>query len=147
MSAGDDPAEWLDPNLSESARTLLVNRLPEGGEPTITNMDQSMTESTAKVSIELPQGGTVVYDVTFSRSANHIGWVVSSIEMERDGAATLSDGGTGSADASDTAADEPTAQDADQTASIGEDADDASALVVCFSPRRVPRPHRARDLL
>ncbi len=127
VSAGDDPAEWLDPNLSESARTLLVNRLPEGGEPTITNMDQSMTESTAKVSIELPQGGTVVYDVTFSRSANHIGWVVSSIEMERDGAATLSDGGTGSADASDTAADEPTAQDADQTASIGEDADDASA--------------------
>ena len=116
---GSDPDGYLDANLSDSAKSLLVTSLPEGGTPTITNMDQSMTESHALVSVELPMGATMQYEATFTRAENHIGWVVSDVHLAT-GSVDEDASGANDADASDVAdADEP----ADEATSTAEDAE------------------------
>ena len=84
VTDGGDTGQYLAPGLSDSARSSIVASIPEDATPTITNMDQSMTESTALVTVELPRGGQPTYEVTFVRNANHIGWAVSSITMQFD---------------------------------------------------------------
>ena len=126
VTDGEDADAYLDASLSDSAKSLLVSSLPEGGEPQITNMDRSMTECTALVTVELPQGATPRYEATFTRSANHIGWVVSDIHLvsdveanlagtegsstatDADAAATGEDATAGTADATDAPADAAT---------------------------------------
>ena len=41
-----------------------------------------MTETTAKVKASLSKGGEQEYTVQFVRSDNHIGWAVSSLDMD-----------------------------------------------------------------
>ncbi len=123
VTDGSDTDSYLAPALSESDRSMIVSSIPEGATPTIEAMDQSMTESTARVSVQLSMGGTQEYEVTFARSSNYIGWTVSSISIEfgaSDGAdaAATTDGSAvqdGSGDAS---------ADAAQQDSAGESADE-----------------------
>lgn len=118
MTEGEDASAYLAPNLSDAARTQIVSSIPEDATPTITNMDQSMTESTALVSVELSMGATTEYDVTFVRGSNYIGWAVASIELHRDGV---------SRDESDVAdADAATADEADADAATADEADTAA---------------------
>lgn len=122
VTEGSDAEAYLAPNLSDAARTQIVSSIPEGAEPTITNMDQSMTESTALVSVKLSMGATTQYDVTFARGANHIGWTVSSIDLHRDGAVS-----SNASDADDAAEGSDTdASSADTAASTDEAATDGS---------------------
>ncbi len=104
VTDGEDTDAYLDASLSDSAKSLLVSMIPEGATPTIDAMDQSMTESTAQVTVTLSLGGTQVYDVTFVRSENHIGWVVSSLSLSFD-STTTDDDATDDADAGDETAD------------------------------------------
>ena len=118
VTEGEDASAYLAPNLSDAARTQIVSSIPEGATPTITNMDQSMTESTALVSVELSMGATTEYDVSFVRGANHIGWAVASIELHRDGVSRdesdVADADAATADEADAAAETP-AEDASGT--------------------------------
>lgn len=77
-----DPSQYLDPNLSDDAKAMLVSSIPSDATPTISSMDRSMTETTADVSVELSRGGTQEYTVTFARGSNFVGWVVSSVDIE-----------------------------------------------------------------
>ncbi|WP_302153389.1 tetratricopeptide repeat protein [uncultured Enorma sp.] len=118
VTEGEDASAYLAPNLSDAARTQIVSSIPEDATPTITNMDQSMTESTALVSVELSMGATTEYDVSFVRGSNHIGWAVASIELHRDGV---------SRDESDVAdADAATADEADAASATADEADAAA---------------------
>ena len=96
---------------------------PISATATITNMDQSMTESTALVTVELPLGGTPQYDVTFVRSDNHIGWVVSSFDLHYDEDTTASD----SASSSDTTAESDAASSSTVDTAQGSASDGSSA--------------------
>lgn len=124
VSNDEDPDAYLASGLSEAARAVIVSSVPEGATATITNMDQSMTESVALVTVELPQGGSPQYDVSFVRSDNHIGWVVSAVAFhyelapEDEGSAT---------DASDDGVD-GSATDTVEGAESAEGAEDASAV-------------------
>lgn len=123
VTDGSDAEAYLAPGLSDAARTQIVSSIPEGAEPTITNMDQSMTESTALVAVKLSMGATAEYDVTFARGANHIGWTVASIDLHRDSA--VSSNASGSDDAAGDASTD--AESADTAATTGEAATDGSA--------------------
>ena len=132
VTDGSDADAYLAPNLSDSARQQIIASVPVDADPVITNMDQSMTESTALVSVELSMGGTTEYDVTFARGANHIGWTVASIDFHRDEDATVStdasgaEGETGTeVPATEGEADAATADGASDTAV--DEASDASA--------------------
>ena len=129
----DAAADYLDPNLSESAKSLVVSTVPDGASAQIDNMDQSMTESAALVTARLSSGGEVRYDVTFVRSSNHIGWAVSSIELHSNASVADGDSAGDSAPLDDATVDEGAA-DSDAAsdegasdASGGASADDASA--------------------
>lgn len=111
VTDGSDTDAYLDPNLSDSAKSLLVSAIPEGATATIEAMDQSMTESTAQVNVELSMGGTQQYVVHFARSSNHIGWVVSTIEISFGSTDDTSD----DAAQTDAAASEEPAADAQAT--------------------------------
>lgn len=82
VTDGSDASAYLAPNLDDSARSLIESTVPEGATPTITAMDQGMTSSTAEVEVRLSLGGTQTYTVGFVRTANYIGWAVSSIEID-----------------------------------------------------------------
>ena len=107
VTDGGDTDQYLAPGLSDSARSQIVASIPEDATPTITNMDQSMTESTALVTVELPRGGQPTYEVTFVRNANHVGWAVASIEMQFEASSDEVD------DAGDAAADDTQATEQD----------------------------------
>lgn len=111
ISAAEDDGDtdqYLASSLSDSAKAAIVSSIPDGSTATITNMDQSMTESTALVTAELSMGGTLQYDVTFVRSDNRIGWVVSSLSVHYDTDQVASDA-DGTTD--DAASDETTSVD------------------------------------
>ena len=72
----------LASDLSEDAKSQIVSSVPQGATAKIEGMDQSMTESTAKVEVSLSKGGTQEYEVKFVRSSNHIGWAVSSLDID-----------------------------------------------------------------
>lgn len=112
VTDGSDADSYLAPNLSDSARSQIIASIPSDATPTITNMDQSMTECTALVTVELSMGGTPEYDVTFVRGANHIGWTVASIELHRDGPAVSAGDGDTSSDAGSDAESEQQGDDA-----------------------------------
>lgn len=119
---GDTDA-YLASGLSDAAKASIVSSIPDGATATITNMDQSMTESTALVTVELPLGGTPQYDVTFVRSDNHIGWVVSSFDLHYDEDTTASD----SASSSDTTAETDAASSSTVDTAQGSASDGSSA--------------------
>ena len=60
----------------------LTLKILLGATVSIEGMDQSMTETTAKVKASLSKGGEQEYTVKFVRSDNHIGWAVSSLDMD-----------------------------------------------------------------
>ena len=60
----------------------LTLKLLLGATVSIEGMDQSMTETTAKVKASLSKGGEQEYTVKFVRSDNHIGWAVSSFDID-----------------------------------------------------------------
>ena len=72
----------LASDLSEDAKSQIVSSVPEGSTVEIKGMDQSMTETTAKAEVSLSKGGTQEYEVKFVRSSNHIGWAVSSLDID-----------------------------------------------------------------
>ena len=72
----------LASDLSEDAKAQIVSSVPQGSTAKIEGMDQSMTETTAKVEVSLSKGGTQDYEVKFVRSSNHIGWAVSSLDID-----------------------------------------------------------------
>ena len=119
VSTGDDPTASLASALSDDQKQLLVSMVPQNATAEITNMDQSMTESTASVEVTLAQGGVQDYTVTFVR--NGIGWAVSGL--------TLDFGDSDSSDASsdDAASDSSDAADADAAAPASDASGDASA--------------------
>ncbi len=121
---GDTDA-YLAPGLSEAAKASIVSSIPEGATATIINMDQSMTESTALVTVELPMGGTPQYDVTFARSANHIGWAVSSFDLHYDDS-SAANGDASDANATD-GTDSGSATDNDQGSADNNNASDTEA--------------------
>lgn len=82
VSTDGDTDQYLASSLSDSDKSMIVSSIPDGAEPTIVAMDQSMSESTARVSVSLPMGGTQTYEVKFTRSDNMIGWVVSGISIQ-----------------------------------------------------------------
>ena len=72
----------LASSLSEDAKAMIVSSIPQGATVSIEGMDQSMTETTAKVKASLSKGGEQEYIVKFVRSDNHIGWAVSSLDID-----------------------------------------------------------------
>lgn len=86
QAAGDgDTAKaesYLATNLSEDAKSMIISSIPQGATASIEGMDQSMTETTAKVKVSLSKGGEQEYEVKFVRSDNHIGWAVSSLDID-----------------------------------------------------------------
>lgn len=72
----------LASSLSEDAKSMIISSIPQGATVSIEGMDQSMTETTAKVKASLPKGGEQEYTVKFVRSDNHIGWAVSSFDID-----------------------------------------------------------------
>ena len=86
QAAGDgDTAKaesCLASSLSEDAKTMIISSIPQGATVSIEGMDQSMTETTAKVKASLSKGGEQEYTVKFVRSDNHIGWAVSSFDID-----------------------------------------------------------------
>lgn len=105
----DDYDQYLSPNLSDEAKSMIVSNISGLGEatPTVTGLDAGMTESDATVDVAFAQGGTVTYDVHFVRSSNHIGWAVETMTMD------FGDLGEGSTDGTDQGAtDEGAAGDA-----------------------------------
>ena len=101
------------------------------------SMDQSMTESTANVSVQLSRGGTMTYQVSFVRADNHIGWVVSNVSVDLGGDSSATDtqsdsGGDSTSDLSsslesDTSVDSSLDAETDSDASSSASADDASS--------------------
>ena len=51
------PISTLPPRFSQDSKDIIVSSIPENATPTIEAMDQSMTESTAQVSVTLSMGG------------------------------------------------------------------------------------------
>lgn len=86
QAAGDgDTAKaesCLASSLSEDAKSMIISSIPQGATVSVEGMDQSMTETTAKVKALLSKGGEQEYTVKFVRSDNHIGWAVSSLDMD-----------------------------------------------------------------
>lgn len=86
QAAGDgDTAKaesCLASSLSEDAKAMIISSIPQGATVSIEGMDQSMTETTAKVKASLSKGGEQEYNVKFVRSDNHIGWAVSSFDID-----------------------------------------------------------------
>ena len=86
QAAGDgDTAKaesCLASSLSEDAKSMIISSIPQGATVSIEGMDQSMTETTAKVKASLSKGGEREYTVKFVRSDNHIGWAVSSLDID-----------------------------------------------------------------
>ena len=69
-------------SLSEDAKSMIISSIPQGATVSVEGMDQSMTETAAKVKASLSKGGEQEYTVKFVRSDNHIGWAVSSLDMD-----------------------------------------------------------------
>ncbi len=86
QAAGDgDTAKaesCLASSLSEDAKSMIISSIPQGATVSIEGMDKSMTETTAKVKASLSKGGEQEYTVKFVRSDNHIGWAVSSLDID-----------------------------------------------------------------
>lgn len=86
QAAGDgDTAKaesCLASGLSEDAKSMIISSIPQGATVSVEGMDQSMTETIAKVKASLSKGGEQEYTVKFVRSDNHIGWAVSSLDMD-----------------------------------------------------------------
>lgn len=86
QAAGDgDTAKaesCLASSLSEDAKSMIISSIPQGATVSVEGMDQSMTETTAKVKASLSKGGEQEYTVKFVRSDNHIAWAVSSLDMD-----------------------------------------------------------------
>ena len=86
QAAGDgDTAKaesCLASSLSEDAKSMIISSIPQGATVSVEGMDQSMTETTAKVKVSLSKGGEQEYTVKFVRSDNHIGWAVSSFDID-----------------------------------------------------------------
>lgn len=86
QAAGDgDTAKaesYLASSLSEDAKSMIISSIPQGATVSVEGMDQSMTETAAKVKASLSKGGEQEYTVKFVRSDNHIGWAVSSLDMD-----------------------------------------------------------------
>ena len=86
QAAGDgDTAKaesCLASSLPEDAKSMIISSIPQGATVSVEGMDQSMTETTAKVKASLSKGGEQEYTVKFVRSDNHIGWAVSSLDMD-----------------------------------------------------------------
>ncbi|MEE0287517.1 MAG: tetratricopeptide repeat protein [Collinsella aerofaciens] len=86
QAAGDgDTAKaesCLASSLSEDAKSMIISSIPQGATVSVEGMDQSMTETTAKVKASLSKGGEQEYTVKFVRSDNHIGWAVASLDMD-----------------------------------------------------------------
>ena len=86
QAAGDgDTAKaesCLASSLPEDAKSMIISSIPQGATVSIEGMDQSMTETTAKVKASLSKGGKQEYTVKFVRSDNHIGWAVSSLDID-----------------------------------------------------------------
>ena len=115
VSAGEDATGDLASALSDEQKQLIVSMVPQDATAQITNMDQSMTESTASVEVTLSAGGVQDYTVTFVRDG--IGWAVSGM--------TLDFGSTGSDEADAGQADD--AGNADAGADAASDGADGSA--------------------
>ena len=81
QAAGDgDTAKaesCLASSLSEDAKAMIISSIPQGATVSIEGMDQS-----AKVKASLSKGGEQEYTVKFVRSDNHIGWAVSSFDID-----------------------------------------------------------------
>ncbi len=119
VTAGQDATENLAAGLTDDQKQLIISMVPQGATAQITNMDQSMTESTASVEVTLAGGGVQDYTVTFVRDG--IGWVVSGLTLDFD---SLDDG----SDTSDDVADQDGAAADDGAADEGaQDADAAGA--------------------
>ena len=86
QAAGDgDTAKaesCLASSLSEDAKSMIISSIPQGATVSVEGMDQSMTETTAKVKASLSKGGEQEYTVKFVRSDNHIGLAGSSLDMD-----------------------------------------------------------------
>ena len=84
VNSGEDANQYLSPNLSDDAKSMITSSLEGLGDATatVTGLDAGMTESDATVDVTMPQGGTVTYQVHFVRSSNHIGWAVESLTMD-----------------------------------------------------------------
>ncbi len=119
VTDGSDASEYLSASLSDDAKSAITASIPTGATPSITSMDQNMTTSSAEVSVQLSQGGTVTYKVEFDRSSNHIGWTVRSI------AADFGTAGTGASATGETTVSTDSAS-SDTDAADSTVADDAS---------------------
>ncbi|MDY2776943.1 MAG: tetratricopeptide repeat protein, partial [Collinsella sp.] len=80
VDEGTDASPFLASGLSDDSKSIIVASIPTGAIPTIEGLDQSMTESTATVKVQLSKGGTATYEVEFVREG--IGWAVSRVELD-----------------------------------------------------------------
>ena len=127
VTDNSDASQYLSSSLSEDAKAAITSSIPTGATPSITSMDQNMTTSTAEVSVQLSQGGTVTYKVEFDRSSNRIGWTVRSITADYGTAGTGASATGQSSTSTDSTAD---AADASVTSdATGESTDDTDAAV------------------
>lgn len=120
VTDGGDTDQYLASALSDDAKAVLVSSIPSGATPTIEAMDQSMTESEAQVAVQLSLGATQTYDVTFVRSDNHIGWVVSGLSIDFSSSDESSTDTSGTSSTS--SVDDSSTSDTSSTAGSDEDA-------------------------
>lgn len=122
VADGGDTDRYLASSLPQDYKNSIVSSIEGLGDATATveGLDAGMTESTATVSVALPQGGTVTYDVSFVRTDNHIGWAVSSFDMNFGDA--KGDAGSASADAAADDGSSATDASTDQSASTDDQA-------------------------
>jgi len=122
VTDGTDTDPYLATGLTEDAKGVISSTIPEGATPQIQGMDQSMTQSTATVSVELSRGGTQTYEVAFVRQG--LGWAVSNVTIDfGDAAAGTSTG----ADAATGAPADPAADASTDAGSAGTEGEAAVA--------------------
>lgn len=80
-AAGQDGGEYWASSVPAQAQRQAVADVPQGSTHEIAGMDVSSSSSTALVTVTLPEGGELTFNVSLVREG--IGWKVSNVEREQ----------------------------------------------------------------
>ncbi len=117
-AAGEDVSNaWISTSSEEDTNHInkIMNSVAKSDDYTIDYMDKGTLTSDAMVTVTLPEGGKVRYEITLSRDfssfTSWIGWKVSSIELAFPSAQEMYDSATAAADSSSDASSTTTSTD------------------------------------
>ena len=111
-SQGTSASEYWATGVSSTSQQQAVASIARGSTHDIAGMDVAASESTALVTVTLPEGGVLNYDVTLAREG--LGWkvsTVSQVQMSVDGATYLEATSDPVVSAQQPAATDPAVQD------------------------------------